>query len=93
MKWLEFSDTIEKNKEFHERYHKAVYHPIRKKILKMLKEGKNYDEIMNKLNLNEKNFEYHLRLLEWGFCIERDKDDKKKLKITEEGKIVDYLGD
>jgi len=51
---LEFSDTIEKNKEFHERYHKAVNHPIRKKILKMLKEGKNYDEIMNKLNLNEK---------------------------------------
>ncbi|RLI79968.1 ArsR family transcriptional regulator [Archaeoglobales archaeon] len=93
MKWLEFSDTIEKNREYHERYHKAVNNPIRKKILKMLKEGKNYDEMMNALKLNEKNFEYHLKLLEWGFCIERDKKDKKKIILTKEGEIVDYLGD
>ena len=93
MKWLEFSDTIEKNREYHERYHKAVNNPVRKKILKLLKEGKNYDEIMMALKLNEKNFEYHLKILEWGFCIERDKEDRKKIILTKEGEIVDYLGD
>lgn len=93
MKWLEFSDTIERNREYHERYHKAVNNPTRKRILKLLKEGKNYDEIMEYLKLNEKNFEYHLKLLEWGFCIERDKEDRKKIILTKEGEIVDYLGD
>ncbi|RLI76646.1 ArsR family transcriptional regulator [Archaeoglobales archaeon] len=93
MKWLEFSDTIEKNREYHERYHKAVNNLVRKKILKLLKEGKNYDEIMMALKLNENNFEYHLKILEWGFCIERDKEDRKKIILTKEGEIVDYLGD
>ena len=93
MKWVEFSDTIEKSREYHERYHKAVNNPIRKKILKLLKEEKSYDEIIDALNLDEKNFEYHLKLLEWGFCIERDKKDRKKIKITKEGEIVNYLGD
>ncbi|AAB91116.1 MULTISPECIES: winged helix-turn-helix domain-containing protein [Archaeoglobus] len=86
--WEKYSDSIEKSRIYHERYHKAVANPVRKEILKMIAEGKNEDEIMEKLKLSKKELDYHLKILEWGFCIER-KDGG--WKITKEGEIIDYL--
>jgi len=87
-KWDEFSDSIEKSRVYHERYHKAVANPVRKKILKMISEGKSEEDIMSELRINRKELNYHLKILEWGFCIERDGDG---WKITKEGEIIDYL--
>lgn len=86
--WEKYSDSIEKSRIYHERYHKAVANPVRKEILKMIAEGKSEEEIMGKLNLSKKELDYHLKVLEWGFCIER-KDDR--WKITKEGEIIEYL--
>ncbi len=86
--WEEYSDSIEKSRVYHERYHKAVANPVRKEILKMIAEGKSEEEIMEKLKLSKKELDYHLKILEWGFCIEK-KDGG--WKITKEGEIIEYL--
>jgi len=86
--WEKYSDSIEKSRIYHERYHKAVANPVRKEILKMIAEGKSEEEMMEKLNLSKKELDYHLKILEWGFCIER-KDGG--WKITKEGEIIEHL--
>ncbi|MBO8179906.1 MAG: helix-turn-helix transcriptional regulator [Archaeoglobus sp.] len=86
--WEKYSDSIEKSRIYHERYHKAVANPVRKEILKMIAEGKSEEEIMEKLNLSKKELDYHLKILEWGFCVER-KDGK--LRITKEGEVIEHL--
>jgi DNA-binding transcriptional ArsR family regulator len=87
-KWEEYSGSIEKSRIYHERYHKAVANPVRKEILRMLADGVDEDEIMKRLNLTRKELDYHLKILEWGFCIERSENG---WKITKEGEIIDYL--
>lgn len=86
--WEEFSDSIEKSRIYHERYHKAVSNPVRKRILKLIAMGKDEDEIMKELNISRKELDYHLRILEWGFCITKEGG---KWRITKEGEVVDYL--
>lgn len=66
----------------------TVANPVRKKILKMISEGKGEEDIMSELGINRKELDYHLRVLEWGFCIERDENG---WKITKEGEIIDHL--
>lgn len=45
-------------------------------------------EIAEELKISFSELEFHLRVLEWGFCIEREGE---KIKITKEGKVVEYL--
>ncbi len=87
-KWDEYSGSIEKSRIYHERYHKAVANPVRKEILRLIAEGFDEEKIMKKLNLTKKELDYHLKILEWGFCIERSGDG---WKITKEGEIIEYL--
>ncbi len=87
-KWSEYSKSIEKSREYHKRYQIALNSPVRRKILKMIKEGKKLDEIRKEINLSEKDLEYHLQILEWGFCIDRDGE---KIEITKEGEVIDYI--
>jgi len=86
--WSKHSESIEKSREYHKRYQIAINSPIRRKILKLVKDGKNLDEIKKELSLNEKQLDYHLKILEWGFCIERD---GKRVEITKEGMVVDHI--
>jgi len=86
--WSKYSVSIEKSREYHKRYQIAVNSPLRRKILKMLKEGKDLDLIMREANLDKKDLEYHLQILEWGFCIHR-KDGE--IEVTKEGEVVDYI--
>lgn len=86
--WSKHSDTLEKSREYHKRYQIAVSNPLRRKILKLVKEGKSKEEIRNALGLDERQLEYHLKILEWGYCIDRSEG---RLEITKEGLVVDYL--
>ncbi len=86
--WEKFSDTLEKSRVYHERYHKAVSNPLRKEILKLIAMGKSESEIVRELGISRKDLDYHLKILEWGFCITRVDG---KWKITKEGEIVEYL--
>ncbi len=45
-------------------------------------------EIAEELKIGFSELEFHLKVLEWGFCIEREGE---KIKITKEGKVVEYL--
>ncbi|MCS7130261.1 MAG: helix-turn-helix domain-containing protein [Archaeoglobaceae archaeon] len=86
--WEEYSGSIEKSKEYHERYHKAVSHPIRKEILKLILKGLNEEEIARILKLSRAELEYHLQVLIQGFCIKRVDG---KLVVTQEGMVVEFL--
>ena len=86
--WSKYSDSIEKSREYHKRYQIAVNNPVRRRILKLLLEGKKLNTIKRELNLSDSELEYHLKILEWGFCIERDGEE---VRVTKEGMVVDYL--
>jgi predicted transcriptional regulator len=89
-KWKEYSKSLEKSREYHKRYHLAVSNPLRRKILKLISEGKKEGEIRDELNLSERELEFHLKFLEHGFCIERDGDN---IQLTKEGEIIFYVDD
>ena len=86
--WSKYSDSIEKSREYHKRYQIAVNNPIRRQILKLLLKGKKLNIIKHELNLSDSQLEYHLKILEWGFCIEREGDE---IKVTKEGMVVNFL--
>jgi len=86
--WSQYSDSIEKSREYHKRYQIAVNNPIRRQILKLLLKGKKLNTIKHELNLSDSQLEYHLKILEWGFCIERKGED---IKVTKEGMVVNFL--
>ncbi len=87
-RWTEFSDSIEKSREYHKRYQIAVNSPVRRKILKMIRDGKPLNQIKDETGLDDRNLEYHLQILEWGFCIERNGNE---ISITKEGEVVDHI--
>jgi len=86
--WEKFSSNIEDSRVYHERYHRAVANPKRKRILQLIAKGKGVDEIMRELGISWRELQYHLQILEWGFCIERRNG---KWVLTKEGEVVDYL--
>ncbi|MBO8183357.1 MAG: winged helix-turn-helix transcriptional regulator [Archaeoglobus sp.] len=86
-KWVR-AKTLEESGEYHRRYSYAVKNATRRKILRLIDEGKLDGEIRWELGLNESQLNYHLKILEWGFCIERKNG---RWVITEEGKIVDRI--
>ena len=86
-KWIK-AKTIEEAEEYHKRYNYAITNPIRRKILRLIDEGKNEEEIMLETNLTEKQLGYHLKILEWGFCIGRKGNG---WVLTKEGRIIDKI--
>ena len=86
-KWVN-AKTLKEAEEYHKRYNYAVTNRIRRSIIRLLDQGKSEQEIMKELNLTEKQLEYHLKILEWGFCVE--KRDNRWV-VTKEGKIVDKI--
>ncbi len=86
--WSKYQGSIEKSREYHKRYQIAVNNPLRRKILKLISEGKGLNKIKDELKLSDKELEYHLKILEWGFCIERKGD---KVVLTKEGEVVKFI--
>jgi len=86
--WEEYSGSIEKSREYHQRYHRAVNHPVRKEMLKLILKGFSEEEIAKALNLSKSEFDYHLNVLIQGFCV---KKEKGKLVVTQEGMVVEHL--
>ena len=86
--WEKYSGSIEKSREYHHRYHRAVNHPIRREILRLIPRGMNEEDIAKTLNLSKSDLDYHLRVLIEGFCIKRING---KLVVTQEGIVVEYL--
>jgi len=87
------SESIEDTKQYHERLLIAVNNPLRRKILRALKErDSTIEDLESKTGLNKENLKWHLSLLEQGFCVEKDnKQGKVVYKLTQEGRVVDHM--
>lgn len=85
---------MEETKDRHRRYIRAINSPIRRNILIQMKAGKTtIPELEEATGLDAKTLDWHIRMLEHGFCVERIEDDGNTVfKITQEGKVVDTLG-
>jgi DNA-binding transcriptional ArsR family regulator len=95
----EYSQTLEGNKYFHGLYLKAVNHPVRREMLKIInKHGKISREKLLKGLLDreivskESAFNYNLNYLLKALCVKSEEEQGKIFyQITQEGKVVEYL--
>ena len=87
------TDSIEETRLFHSRYLRAINSPLRRKILRLLDEAPStINNLKDKLNMNKLNLKWHLDILEYGFCIEKQCEKGKLVYvITQEGKVVNFL--
>jgi len=81
---------MEETKDRHRRYLRAINNPIRRNILRSMKEGNsNPESIAEDVGLDLKTLDWHLSMLVDGFCVEKNSDDRYVL--TQEGLVVDYM--
>ncbi|KYH36572.1 MAG: putative transcriptional regulatory protein [Candidatus Bathyarchaeota archaeon B23] len=87
------ADSVAETRRRHALYLKAVNHPLRRRILEALREGDaTLEELSSKTELDEKTLEWHLGVLEHGFCVERVEEGGRTLyRLTEEGRVIEYL--
>jgi predicted transcriptional regulator len=85
--------SMEETKERHQRYLRAVNNPVRRTILRKLKGGSaTLEELKTRTNIDEKTLKWHLDILEWGYCVEKQmKQDHAYYLMTKEGQVVDYV--
>jgi predicted ArsR family transcriptional regulator len=86
-------ESIESTRLYHELYLRAVSNPLRRKILRVLKEGSaTIEELSSKIGIENEALKWHLDTLEHGFCVEKENTNGKWLyKLTQEGRVVDFL--
>jgi DNA-binding transcriptional ArsR family regulator len=84
---------MEETKERHLRYLRAINNPVRRIILRELKSGSaTIEDLKKRTELDEKTLSWHLDILEWGYCVEKQmKDDILYYLLTKEGSVVDYV--
>ena len=89
----EVRESIEKTRLYHTRYLRPINSPLRREILRTLKEScKTIEDLQSKTGLSREKLEWHLSVLERGFCIEKDVEGSKVIyRLTQEGKVVDYM--
>jgi len=87
------ADSVAETRRRHALYLKAVNHPLRRRILKALREGEaTLEELKARTGLDEQALKWHLAVLEQGFCVERVGEGGRLLyRLTEEGRVIDYL--
>ena len=84
---------MEETKEYHVRYLRAVNNPLRREILRAMKEGESTLEALGeKVGMEAKALKWHMDILEHGFCVEKeDRDGEILYRLTQEGTVVDYV--
>ncbi len=86
-------DSMEETKEYHVRYLRAINSPVRREILRALKEGEATVEALGeRTRMEETALTWHLSIQEHGFCVEKqEKDGEVVYDLTQEGRVVDYV--
>ena len=86
-------DSMEKTRLYHEQYLRAVSNPLRRRILKAIKDGYvTVEDLKLKIGLDDRTLKWHLDLLEHDFCVEKEINQGKLVyRLTKEGKVIDYL--
>ena len=85
--------SMDETREYHERYLRAINNPLRIKILRAIKDGfLNIEDLELSTGLDASTLNWHLRVLENGFCVEKDPTEGKLVyKLTREGRVIDFL--
>ena len=85
--------SIEETRQYHTRYLRAINSPLRREILRALKKGRaTIEDLQSSTGLDNDTLKWHLSVLEHGFCIEKySKQGKLVYKLTQEGRVVDYM--
>ena len=86
-------DSLEETKDYHLRYLRAINNPLRREILRALKDSDaTLETLQSMTELDARTLEWHLSILEHGFCVEKGvRDGETFYKLTQEGKVVDYV--
>jgi DNA-binding transcriptional ArsR family regulator len=86
-------DSIEETRQHHVRYLRAISSPLRRQILRAVKDGyTTIEDLRARTKLDEKSLNWHLDILDRGFCVEKQiKEGKSAYGLTHEGEIVDFL--
>ena len=84
---------MEEEKEYHRRYLRAVNHPLRKTILRLLlKQNMTAKQLAEKLKKDVNSLLWHLTFLEHGHCITHKRDNGRVVyMLTKEGNVINYL--
>jgi len=87
------SGTLEETRERHRRYLRAINSPVRRGILRALREGHNtLGTLAEATGLDAKTLDWHLKLLEYGYCVEvRSTPEGEVYVLTKEGEVVDFM--
>ena len=87
------ADSMEETKERHRRYLRAINSPVRRGILRALKEGHNTAETLAEVTgLDPKTLNWHMKLLEYGYCVEvKRTPEGETFVLTREGEVVDFM--
>jgi biotin operon repressor len=87
------TNSIEETRQYHTQYLRAVNSPMRRKILRALgTEWTSLEDLQSTTELHSDILQWHLQMLEQGFCIEKKTEKGKTLfRVTQEGRIIDYL--
>ena len=85
--------SAEEVKEDHSRYLMAVGNPIRREILRvLLNEEATLQILQQRTGLDCEILEWHLGILEHGRCVKKEtKNGTVLYRITQEGRVIDYL--
>ena len=67
--------------------------PLRRKILRVLNNGKtSFEDLATKTGLDKFALEWHLSVLEKGFCVEKERHEGTLFfMLTQEGKVVNFM--
>jgi len=87
-------DTMEETKERHRRYLRAIENPKRRELLSLLKQREaTLKSLSESTGMDERTLKWHMEFLEYGYCVVRNINDGQIFyRITEEGRVVDYIG-
>ena len=87
------SGSMEETKERHRRYLRAINSPVRRGILRALKDGQRSAEALAEATgLDAKTLGWHMELLVYGYCVEKRQTDKGEVyELTREGQVVDFM--
>lgn len=87
------TDDMETTKERHRKYLRAINNPIRRKIIRAILDGnKEYKNLRDATGIDSKTLDWHIRILEDGYCIERKNyGDFVSFEVTREGKVIDFM--
>lgn len=87
------SGSMEETKERHRRYLRAINSPVRRGILRALKDGcRSADALVQATGLDAKTLGWHMELLVYGYCVEkRQTDEGEVYALTREGQVVDFM--